>query len=90
MKIIQLQQRFLGTKTYSTSEIVTIVALTKITGQKVSDFIVHDGFKYCHNPNDSTTQDNLNTVGGLDKKMTLYTTPPLTTEAQQKPPGASY
>ena len=27
-------------------------------------------------PNDNTTQQNLNTVVGLDMKMTLHTTPP--------------
>ena len=29
----------------------------------------------CHNPNDNTTQHNLNTVVGLDMKMTVQTPP---------------
>ena len=32
--------------------------------------------KYCHNPNDNTTQHNLNTVVELDMKMTVQTPPP--------------
>ena len=32
----------------------------------------------CHNSNDNTTQHNLNTVVGLDTKMTLHTTHPST------------
>ena len=45
---------------------------------------------YCHNPNDSTTQHNLNTAGGLDMKMALQTPPPLpTSTTQQQPSGAS-
>ena len=31
--------------------------------------------KYCHTPNDNTTQHNLNTVVGLDMKMTVQTPP---------------
>ena len=53
---------------------------------------------YCHNPNEHTTQPqhNLNTVVGLDTKMTLYTTPPPTISPQklncslQKPQITNY
>ena len=38
--------------------------------------------KYCHNPNDNTTQQNLNTVVGLDTKMTVQTPPHPTTHTQ--------
>ena len=30
----------------------------------------------CHNPNDNTTQQNLNTVVGLNQKMTVQAPPP--------------
>ena len=30
---------------------------------------------YCHNPNDNTAQHNLNTVVGLDMKLTVQTPP---------------
>ena len=39
--------------------------------QKYFDVITSDTFFCnCHNPNDNTTQHNLNTVVGLDTKMT--------------------
>ena len=31
---------------------------------------------YCHNPNDNTTQHNLNTIVGFDMKITVQTPPP--------------
>ena len=46
---------------------------------------------FCYNPHENTTQHNLNTVVGLDMKMTLQTPPhhPTTTETQQQPLWAS-
>ena len=60
----------------------TQVQVVKLGVDFVFPFLATVFRTFCHNPKDNTTQQNLNTVVGLDTKMTVQTPPHPTTHTQ--------